>query len=158
MESESSLPYSQAPAACPYPEPDQSSPYLSIPPLEESRVPFTLFASCQEISPSPEPSEVFRNIVCFYGEELLAHRQIPNLSTNPCQLPATAFSVHSQLPSKKKERSVIRWTSGINSQLCRLQFITKLNPQLLMSNCLFELHIAPLAKNSKFCELCLKKG
>jgi len=101
MESESSLPYSQAPAACPYPEPDQSSPCLHIPPLEESHVPFTLFASCQEISPSPGPCEAFRNFLSFYGEKLLAHCRIPNLSITPCQLPATAFPVHSQLPSKK---------------------------------------------------------
>jgi len=31
MESEGSLPHSQVPATCPYPEPAQSSPYLHIP-------------------------------------------------------------------------------------------------------------------------------
>jgi hypothetical protein len=31
MEPEGSLPHSQAPATCPYPEPDQSSPCLPIP-------------------------------------------------------------------------------------------------------------------------------
>ena len=31
MESEGSLPHSQFPATCPYPEPDQSSPYTHIP-------------------------------------------------------------------------------------------------------------------------------
>jgi hypothetical protein len=31
MEPEGSLPHSQVPATCPYPEPDQSSPRLPIP-------------------------------------------------------------------------------------------------------------------------------
>ena len=35
MEPEGSLPYSQVPATCPYPEPAQSSPYLHIPLLED---------------------------------------------------------------------------------------------------------------------------
>jgi hypothetical protein len=35
MEPEGSLPHSQAPANCPYPEPDQSSPCLPIPLLED---------------------------------------------------------------------------------------------------------------------------
>ena len=34
MEPEGSLPHSQAPATCPYPKPDQSSPYLPISLLE----------------------------------------------------------------------------------------------------------------------------
>jgi len=36
MEPASSLPHSQQPATCPYPEPDQSSPCLAIPLLEDS--------------------------------------------------------------------------------------------------------------------------
>jgi len=36
MEPESSLPHSQVPATCPYPEPARSSPYTHIPLLEES--------------------------------------------------------------------------------------------------------------------------
>jgi hypothetical protein len=36
MEPESSLPYSQKPATCLYPEPTQSSSYLQILPLEKS--------------------------------------------------------------------------------------------------------------------------
>ena len=35
MEPKRSLPYSQEPATCPYPEPDQSSPRLSIQLLED---------------------------------------------------------------------------------------------------------------------------
>jgi len=36
MEPEGSLPHSQVPATCPYPEPDQSSPHPHIPLLEDS--------------------------------------------------------------------------------------------------------------------------
>ena len=75
-------------------------PCLPIPPLEESHVPLTLLASCQ-ISVSPWPSEMFRDIVSFYGGQLLAHFQIPNQSTALCQLSATACSVYPQLPSKR---------------------------------------------------------
>jgi hypothetical protein len=35
MEPEGSSPYTQEPATCPYPEPDWSSPYLFIQPLED---------------------------------------------------------------------------------------------------------------------------
>jgi len=44
---------------------------------------------------------MFRNKVSFYGEEFLAPRPAPNLSTTPCQLSAIACSVYSQLPSKR---------------------------------------------------------
>jgi hypothetical protein len=55
MEPEGSLPHSQEPATCPYPEPYQSKSY-------------------QRISPGPRLCIVFRNMVIFYGEELLAPR------------------------------------------------------------------------------------
>ena len=35
MEPEGSLPHSQVPANCPYPEPDQTGPFLPIPLVEE---------------------------------------------------------------------------------------------------------------------------
>jgi hypothetical protein len=57
MEPEGSLQHSQEPATCPYPEPYQSSPLLK---------------SYQRISPGPRLCIVFRNMVIFYGEELLA--------------------------------------------------------------------------------------
>ena len=78
METENSLYYSQSPATRPYPEPDQSTPCLPIPPLEESHVPFPLFTSCQMVSLSQSPCEMFRNIGGFYDEEyhpLLAVRE-----------------------------------------------------------------------------------
>ena len=46
MEPEGSLPHSQVPATCPYPEPARSSPY----------VPFPLLRSYQSISPGPRLS------------------------------------------------------------------------------------------------------
>jgi hypothetical protein len=67
MEPEGSLSHSQQPATCPYPEPDQSSP--CSPSLK----------SYQRISPGPRLCIVFRNIVIFYGEELLAPRPTPKL-------------------------------------------------------------------------------
>jgi hypothetical protein len=52
----------------------------------------------QSISPGPRLSVwIFRNNTCFYGEELLAPR--PSWRTTPCRLPATAYSIYSQLPS-----------------------------------------------------------
>ena len=158
MESESSLPHSQVPAACPYPEPDQSSPYLPIPPLEESRVPFTLFASCQEISPSPEPSEVFRNIVRVLRWGVVCTSPSPQPEYYSSVVHDCSFNVFAATRQEVGTKCLLgEHQASISSS--RLQFVTKLNLQLLMlSNCLFELHIAPLAKNSKFCELCLKKG
>jgi hypothetical protein len=38
MEPESSIPNSQDLSTCPYPEPDQSSPHDSIPPLQDPSV------------------------------------------------------------------------------------------------------------------------
>jgi hypothetical protein len=59
METESPLPPSQVPAACPYPEPARSS-------------------------PGPRPSlKTIRNMIRFYGEELLAPRPTPKLEDHP---------------------------------------------------------------------------
>jgi hypothetical protein len=55
MEPEGSLPHSQEPATCPY---------------------LQLY---QRISPGPRLCIVFRNMVIFYGEELLAPRPTPKL-------------------------------------------------------------------------------
>jgi hypothetical protein len=48
MEPEGSLPHSQVPVICPYPEPDRY----------------------QRISPGPRHPFVFRNYASFYGEDL----------------------------------------------------------------------------------------
>jgi hypothetical protein len=63
MEPEGSLPHSQEPATCPYPEP--------------------LLKSYQTISPGPRFCMVFRNMVTFYGEDLLAPRPTPKLEDHP---------------------------------------------------------------------------
>jgi hypothetical protein len=57
IEPEGSLPHPQANATCPYPE--------------------------QRNSLSPRLCEMFRNIVSFYGEELLARLPIPKLAYPP---------------------------------------------------------------------------
>jgi hypothetical protein len=51
---------------------------------------------------------LFRNIMIFYGEELLAPRPTPKLEDNPCRLSATAYSMYSKLPSITGGRSSIR--------------------------------------------------
>jgi hypothetical protein len=51
MEPEGSLPHSQEPATCPYPEPYE--------------VPFPVLKSYQRISPGPRLCMVFRNMVIF---------------------------------------------------------------------------------------------
>jgi len=40
-------------------------------------------------------ASVFRNMIRFYGGELLAPRQPPSWRTTPCQLSATAYSIYS---------------------------------------------------------------
>jgi len=42
---------------------------------------------------------VFRNMIRFYGEELLATPQPPSWRTTPCRLSATAYSIYLRLPS-----------------------------------------------------------
>jgi hypothetical protein len=42
---------------------------------------------------------VFRNMVCFYGEALLATPQPPSWRTTPCRLFVTAYSIYLRLPS-----------------------------------------------------------
>jgi hypothetical protein len=61
METEGSLPHSQEPATCPYPE----------------------LKSYQRIIPGPRLCIVFRNMVIFYGEELLVLRPTPKLEDHP---------------------------------------------------------------------------
>jgi hypothetical protein len=79
MEPEGSLPHSQEHATCPYPEP-------------------------QIISPRPRICIVFRNMVIFYGEELLAPRPIPKLEGHPlsavrdCLFNVFAATLHIRRP------------------------------------------------------------
>jgi hypothetical protein len=60
MEPEGSLPHSQEPASCPYPEK-------------------YLLKSCQTISLTQRPWEIFGNMVNFCGERLLAPRSTVKL-------------------------------------------------------------------------------
>jgi hypothetical protein len=41
----------------------------------------------------------FRNMIRFYGEELLAPRPTPSWRTTTCRLSQTAYSRYLQLPS-----------------------------------------------------------
>ena len=83
MEPECSLPKSQVPITCPYPEPVRSSPHPHIS-LPEDRtkphVSFSLLMLYQNISPGPWLTLwLFRNMMRFYSEELLAPRPTPKL-------------------------------------------------------------------------------
>jgi len=42
---------------------------------------------------------MFRNTICFYGEDLLAPCPTPKLEDHPCQLSVTAYSIYLQLRS-----------------------------------------------------------
>jgi len=90
MEPESSSPHSQAPATCPYPQPERSSPCLHIPFIENQ------FYYCPPIymqvfhvvsfhlsSSLLRPCEIFSNTVTFYSKDLLAPRPLSNLEDNP---------------------------------------------------------------------------
>ena len=58
-----------------------------------------LLRSYQRINPGSRHVAVFRNYARFYGEEFLAPRPTPGWTTTPCRLPATAYSIYSQLSS-----------------------------------------------------------
>jgi hypothetical protein len=72
----------KSPPPVPYPEPYQSSPCPPIP-LLKLHIPFPLLRLYQRISPGPRLCAVFRNMVIFYGEELLAPRPTPKLEDHP---------------------------------------------------------------------------
>jgi hypothetical protein len=87
METEGSLPHSQVPATCPYPEPAQSSPYPHIP--------------YHSISTGPRLCLwIFRKKIRFHGDELLAPRPTPKLDEHPlsavrdCLLNIFAATLH----------------------------------------------------------------
>ena len=58
MKPQGSLPHSQQPATCPYPEPHQSSLWPSIPLPEECNVPFPSLRLYQNISPRPRELQI----------------------------------------------------------------------------------------------------
>ena len=88
MEPECSLPHSQVPATCPYPEPARSSPhpltshFLKIH-LTKSHVPFSLLRPYQSVSPGPRQVFMFRNNASFYDEELSKPRRTPQAGGPP---------------------------------------------------------------------------
>jgi hypothetical protein len=75
METEDPLPQSQVPATCPYPQPARSSPYLHIPLPEDPSTKYQFRSETYSLTVSL--------LVCFYGEELLEPRPIPELEDHP---------------------------------------------------------------------------
>jgi hypothetical protein len=82
MEPEGSLPHSQVPATCRYPEPAEYQ------------------------SRSEAYSLTLSQNNTFDGEELLAPRPTPKLEEPLCRLSATAYSIYSQLPSILEARNL----------------------------------------------------
>jgi hypothetical protein len=78
IEPESSLPHSQVPTTCPYPEPARSSPYPQI-----LLALFPLSRLYQSISPCSMFFKIVRNKIRFYGEELLEPRPTSKLQDHP---------------------------------------------------------------------------
>jgi hypothetical protein len=82
VEPEGSLPHSQKPATCPYPE-------------------LTFY---QTISPGPSLCQMFRNMVTFYGEELLAPLPTPKMedhllsAVRDCLFNVFAATLHIRRP------------------------------------------------------------
>ena len=91
MEPEGSLPHSQEPAICPYPEPVRSSPNLMslFRCLGRTRVSVRVQGSCKR----------FVTGYVFKVRRLQHLAQPSNWKTTPCRLSATAYSIYSQLPS-----------------------------------------------------------
>jgi hypothetical protein len=74
MEPEGSLPHSQVPATCPYPELARSSP---------CHVHFSFLSSYQSINPGPRQVFMTRNKASFYGEELSTPSPTPKHQYHP---------------------------------------------------------------------------
>jgi len=102
MEPEGSIPHSQVPVTCSYPDPARSSPYptshflkihlnIILPSTPgspkwsrtKSHVPFSLLRPYQSINPGPRQVLMFRNKVSFYGEELSTPRPTPKRDDHP---------------------------------------------------------------------------
>ena len=89
MEPEGSLLYSQVPTTCPYPQPNQFSPWPPPPTHlpedpsgNESHVPFPLLRPYQRLCPGLRHMYLFYNKASFYSE-LLAPRPTPKPEDNP---------------------------------------------------------------------------
>jgi hypothetical protein len=107
MEPEGSLPYSQQPTICPYPEPDRSSPWspsnLSKIHFTKSHIPFPFLTSYRRISLIPRLLAISRNMIVF-DEEFLAPRPTHNLEDHSlsairdCLLNIFAAALHICMP------------------------------------------------------------
>jgi hypothetical protein len=106
MEPKGSLPHSQAPATCPYPAPDKSSP---CPHFTSWRSILILSSHIRLGLPSgPRPCKMSRNIVLFTARSCWRLAQTLRWRITPCQLSAAAYSIYSQLPSISGGRFSIR--------------------------------------------------
>ena len=78
MEPVCSLPHTQVPATCPYPEPARASPYPHF-----QLVLFPPLRSYQSDSTGQKLLKIFRNKMRFYGEALLTLRRTTKMEHHP---------------------------------------------------------------------------
>jgi hypothetical protein len=118
---------------------------------------FSLRSFIQRMRPVPRLHVRFRNKLIFYGEELLAHVQPPSWRTIPCRLSATAYSIHSQLPSIRNLRTRLavvtrdppNMASLHDHDILLITFITNPSIRALNYNCHLRVTIAFLKLSSK---------
>jgi hypothetical protein len=67
--------------------------------MTESHVSFPLLRSYHRASPGPSNQYLLSNKVCFFSVRSSKQLVQPHWKTNSCRLSATAYSIHSQLPS-----------------------------------------------------------
>jgi hypothetical protein len=101
MESEGSLPHSQVPASCPYPDPARSSPYTHTPLPED---PSNLMSLRRCLGRNKVSIQVqgkcsqFETKLIFTVKSCQHLAQPPSWRTTPCRMSATAYLIYSMLP------------------------------------------------------------
>ena len=119
-----SLPHSQVPATCPYPEPARSSPHPHIPLPEDPSNQLSCPLSIPQVLPNyqsrSEAKFTFRNKASFYSEQLSAPRPTPKLEDHPlsavcdCLFNMLAATLHiggrSSTRNLRTCHAVVTWT------------------------------------------------
>jgi hypothetical protein len=99
MEPEGSLPHSQVPTTCAYPEPDQSSVCNPPPPPAPSNPTSWKIQVVPKGYPRPKHMYPFSTRPVFTVGSVQQLAQTTGWRTTPCRLCVTVYSIYSQLPS-----------------------------------------------------------
>jgi hypothetical protein len=121
MKPEGSLPHSQVPATCPYPEPARSSPYPHIQvPEDPSQYYPPIYAWVAPVHIRGPVCEYFVTGYVLRGEKLLALRPTPKLENNllsavsDCLFIIFAATLHmggrSSIRNLRTRHAVVSWT------------------------------------------------